>query len=52
MPKVLLINGSPHNNGCTALALNEMIKVFEEEGVETELIHVGNQDVHGCIACG
>ena len=50
--KVLLINGSPHANGCTATALKEMISVFEAEGVETELIHVGNKDIRGCIACG
>ena len=42
MAKVLLINGSPHGKGCTATALREMIAVFEAEGVETELIHVGN----------
>ncbi len=52
MPKVLLINGSPHKDGCTALALEEMIKVFAEEGVETELIQVGNKAIRGCIACG
>ncbi|MER1993578.1 MAG: NAD(P)H-dependent oxidoreductase, partial [Eubacteriales bacterium] len=40
MAKVLLLNGSPHANGCTAAALKEMIRVFEAEGVETELIHV------------
>ena len=50
--KVLLINGSPRANGCTAAALNEMISVFEAEGVETELVHVGNKDIRGCIACG
>ena len=50
--KVLLINGSPKANGNTALALAEMKKVFEQEGIETELIHVGNQAVRGCIACG
>ena len=50
--KVLLINGSPRANGCTAAALKEMISVFEAEGVETELIHIGNQDIRGCIACG
>lgn len=49
--KVLLLNGSPHANGCTAAALKEMISVFEAEGVETELIHVGNKDIRGCIAC-
>ena len=49
--KVLLINGSPHANGNTALALQEMIKVFNAAGVETELVHVGNKVVRGCIAC-
>ena len=52
MAKVLLINGSPRADGCTATALDEMIKVFNEEGVETELVHVGNKDIRGCIACG
>ena len=52
MPKVLLLNGSPHAKGCTATALEEMIRVFEEEGIETELIQVGNQSIRGCIACG
>ena len=50
--KVLLINGSPHKNGNTALALAEMEKVFAAEGVDCEIIHVGNQPVRGCIACG
>ncbi|MBQ8093689.1 MAG: flavodoxin family protein [Clostridia bacterium] len=49
--KVLLINGSPKANGNTAMALNEMIRIFEAEGVETELVHVGNKDIRGCIAC-
>lgn len=52
MSKVLLINGSPHANGCTATALKEMIKVFNEDGVETELIQVGHMDIRGCIGCG
>ena len=52
MSKVLLLNGSPHLHGCTATALEEMIKVFEEEGVETELIQVGIKEIRGCIACG
>ena len=52
MAKVLLLNGSPKANGCTAAALQEMIRVFEAEGIETELIHVGNKDIRGCIACG
>ena len=52
MAKVLLLNGSPRANGCTATALQEMITVFEAEGIETELIHVGNKNIRGCIACG
>lgn len=50
--KVLLINGSPHSNGNTYIALSEMEKVFHENGIETEIVHVGNKDVRGCIACG
>ena len=50
--KVLIINGSPRVNGNTTVALNEMIKVFEQEGVETEVVQIGNKDVRGCIACG
>ena len=52
MSKVILLNGSPRANGCTAEALGEMIKVFSAEGVETELIQVGSKDIRGCIACG
>ncbi|MBQ9631713.1 MAG: flavodoxin family protein [Lachnospiraceae bacterium] len=52
MSKVILLNGSAHLHGCTATALEEMIRVFEAEGVETELIQVGNKDIRGCIACG
>ena len=51
MSKVLLLNGSAHQHGCTATALDEMIKVFESEGIETELIQVGTKDIRGCIAC-
>lgn len=50
--KVLLVNGSPHANGSTYTALCEMTAVFEAEGIETELLHVGNKDIRGCIACG
>ena len=52
MSKVLLINGSPRPNGCTYTALNEMVKIFTQEGIETELIHIGSKDIRGCIACG
>lgn len=50
--KVLLVNGSPRAKGNTYLALQEMEKVFQEEGIETEILHIGNQDIRGCIACG
>ena len=49
--KVLMINGSPNANGNTATALNEMAKTFREEGVEVEIVHVGNKAIRGCIAC-
>ena len=49
--KVLLINGSPRANGNTALALEEMANVFTQEGIETEIVHVGNKDIRGCLAC-
>lgn len=52
MSKVLFLNGSPHPHGCTATALEEMIRIFEEEGIETELIQVGIKDIRGCISCG
>ena len=50
--KVLLINGSPNAKGCTYTALMEVASALEAEGIETELIHVGNKDIRGCIACG
>ena len=50
--KVLIINGSPRVNGNTSVAVREMEKVFVEEGVETEVVQVGNKDIRGCIACG
>ena len=49
--KVLLINGSPRPNGNTAIALQEMEKTFAAEGVETEVIQVGNKAIRGCVAC-
>ena len=52
MSKVLLINGSPHEKGCVGAALNEMIETFKKANVETELIHIGNKAIRGCIACG
>lgn len=50
--KVLLINGSPRENGNTFLALSEVAKTLNEEGIETEIISIGKKAVQGCIACG
>ena len=50
--KVLIINGSPRKEGNTAVALDEVRKTLEAEGIETETVHVGHKDIHGCIACG
>lgn len=49
--KVLMINGSPNMAGNTYVALHEMEKVFEQEGIEVEILHVGNKDIRGCIGC-
>lgn len=49
--KILLINGSPHTNGNTTLAFDEMCKIFAEEGIETEVVNIGKKDIRGCIAC-
>ena len=50
--KVLMINGSPKANGNTYTALHEMEKIFAQEGIETEILHIGNKDIRGCIGCG
>ena len=50
--KVLILNGSPHANGNTSIAVNELVKTFEAQGVEAEVCHVGNKNIRGCIACG
>lgn len=50
--KVLLINGSPKANGCTYTALTEVAKELENNGVETEIFHVGSKPIRGCMACG
>ena len=48
--KVLMINGSPHAEGNTYTALHEMEKIFAKEGIETEIVHIGNQAVRGSTA--
>lgn len=50
--KVLLLNGSHHQNGNTALALEEAAKALEAEGVETELFQIGAGAIQDCIDCG
>ena len=50
--KVLVLNGSPRVGGNTSIALEEMRKVFVAEGVEVEIVQIGNRDIRGCIACG
>ena len=50
--KVLLINGSPRENGNTARALNEVARTLNDEGVETQIVNIGKKPVPGCIACG
>ena len=49
--KALLINGSPRAKGCTYTALTELKNTLESEGIEVELIHVGNRAIRGCVAC-
>ena len=52
MSKVLIISGSPHAHGNTSIAIEEMKKIFEEQGIETSVMQIGNKDIRGCIACG
>ncbi len=49
--KVVLVNGSPHKNGCTWTALSEVAKTLNEEGIDTELFWVGIKPLAGCTAC-
>ena len=49
--KVLMINGSPRKNGNTSIALAEMERIFQEEGIQAETVQLGAQDIRGCIAC-
>ena len=50
--KVLLINGSPHQKGNTAIALGEVAAQLQKNGIDSEIVWIGNQPVRGCIACG
>jgi len=50
--KILLINGSPHEKGCTYTALTEIEKTLHEEGLETEIVQLGTAPIRGCTGCG
>ncbi len=50
--KVLLLNGSPNEHGCTFTALSEVAKTLNENGVEAEFFHIGKKPVQGCLGCG
>lgn len=49
--KVLFLNGSPRKGGNTSIAIDEMVKVFKTQGIETEILEIGNKVIRGCIAC-
>jgi len=49
---VLLINGSPHKNGCTFTALSEIARELKKQGIQTSIFHIGTKAIRGCIACG
>lgn len=49
--KVLLVNGGPHKDGCTNLALEEIEKILKNESIETEIIWLGNKAISACIGC-
>jgi multimeric flavodoxin WrbA len=50
--KVLLVNGSPHEKGCTYTALTEIARTLEDEGIEAEIFFIGNKPISGCLDCG
>ena len=50
--KVLMINGSPHPKGCTYTALNEIAQELSRQGIESEILQIGKEAIHGCTACG
>ena len=49
--KVILVNGSPHEKGCTYTALKEVVSALEQEGIETDIFWIGTKAIAGCIAC-
>ena len=51
MAKILLVNGSPNEHGCTVTALEEMVGTFEKNGIEAEILWLGKKAMPDCIAC-
>ena len=49
--KVLILNGSPKPDGNTSVAINELVKIFDLEGIESEIVQIGNKDIRGCVSC-
>jgi len=49
--KVILVNGSPHQHGCTYTALAEIAHTLQEEGIDSEIFWIGNKPIGGCIGC-
>ena len=50
--KVVLVNGSPNEKGCTYTALSEVAAELERQGVEAEIVHIGKEPIRGCLGCG
>lgn len=51
MSGIILLNGSPHKSGCIATGFEEMLPIFAAEGIDCEVVHIGNQVIRGCIGC-
>lgn len=50
--KVILVNGSPNEHGCTYTALHEVARELKNQGIEAEVVHIGKEPIRGCVACG
>ncbi len=50
--KVLILNGSPHGKGNTAISISEMARIFEQEKIDVEVVNVGSKAIRGCMGCG
>ena len=52
MMKVILVNGSPHENGCTYTALSEIANTFAKEDIRPDIFWIGNKPLYSCVDCG